>query len=91
MIYQRRHPLIEAVQAILGQDFPKGVGLCVGGELAIRTSDYTHGNPNYGDYIIYPPTERDEEGELNYPEVWRKEEFEREFLVVADGWAPNGS
>lgn len=79
MIYRRCYPTVNAEQLIVGKPLPPGVGLCRGGEYAIRTGECSHSNPVDGDYIVYPSQPVDEEGELNYPEVWRREEFERTF------------
>jgi hypothetical protein len=76
MRYRRRYPEIEAEQFHVGRQLPRGVALCAGGDYAIRVSDCSHDNPRDGDYVVYHLGE--------YPTVWRREEFEREFELVED-------
>lgn len=83
MKYQRKIKVVEAQQVLEGQPLPPGVNLCRGGELAIRVTDMSHDNPEYGDYIVYPESKVDEEGEPTYPQMWPKERFEQEFELIS--------
>ncbi len=75
MKFQRKTLIVEAAQILEGQPLPDKVHLCAGGELAVRVTDYSHDNPNYGDYIVYTPVDPIEEGELVYPSVWPEQKF----------------
>ncbi len=79
MMYRRIESSVEAVQYTNPADLPPLCGLDSGGKCVVRTSDMSHETVRIRDYVVYPGTERDADGELRYPEVWYREQFERTF------------
>lgn len=84
MNYIDRHPIIKAIQFLDPGNPPPQCGFTVEDTLVVRTSDMSHATVKLRDYVVYPPTERDEDGEPTYPEVWQREHFERMLEPVED-------
>lgn len=81
-MYQRRVKTIEAEQFTNAGKPPRLCSIDNSGCCFIRVSDVSHDRVRLRDYVVYPSTECDEDGELSYPEVWHREQFERTFEEV---------
>jgi hypothetical protein len=77
--FYRRIAIVEAEQ-LTTTHVPRGVALVAEGWV-IRVGDYCHEHLDIGDYVVYPDSPYDEDGEPTYPDVWKRQLFERIFEV----------